>query len=156
MELYKVEYLVLFDVNKTQCKTVAALKNLLQADSDISIDGRKINHGKSIADIVIKLGKNDDKSHIYFNLTLKCKEEKDLEWFSTVLKSVRKSLALVTKSTYVVWDDLSLYYSNQAYPIVFNIENLMRQVITKFMLTNLGLGWTKERLPTDVQQSVNS
>ncbi|HDM8167333.1 TPA: hypothetical protein P0E18_005195 [Vibrio harveyi] len=32
----------------------------------------------------------------------------------------------------------------------------MRLLITKFMLTNVGLGWTKERVPTDVQQSINS
>ncbi|ELV8738233.1 hypothetical protein QNF08_004549, partial [Vibrio vulnificus] len=32
----------------------------------------------------------------------------------------------------------------------------MRLLITKFMLTKIGLGWTKERVPTDVQQSINS
>lgn len=153
--MFKVEYLVLFDANETQCKTVAALKNLLQADSDISIDRNKVTFERKAADLVVKLGKKDDKAHIYFNLTLKCNEESDLEWFSSLLRSIRRSLSLITKSTYVVWDDLSLYYSSQAYPLIFNIENLMRQVITKFMLTNIGLGWTKERLPTDVQQSVN-
>lgn len=154
--MYKVEYLVLFDTSKTQCKTVAALRNLLQADSDISIERSKVTFNKKVADLSIKLGKNDDKSHIYFNVILKCKDEGELEWFSSLLKSIRRSLALITKSTYVVWDDLSLYYSTQAYPLIFNIENLMRQVITKFMLTNIGLGWIKDRLPTDVQQSVNT
>tara|TARA_R110002096_G_scaffold159815_1_gene325767 strand:+ start:1207 stop:2403 length:1197 start_codon:yes stop_codon:yes gene_type:complete len=154
--LFKVEYLVLFDANKTQCKTVAALKNLLQADSDLSIERNKVTFAKKTADLVVKLGKKDDKAHIYFNVILKCKEESDLEWFSSLLRSIRRSLTLITKSTYVVWDDLSLYYSSQAYPLIFNIENLMRQVITKFMLTNIGLGWTKDRLPTDVQKSVNT
>lgn len=153
--MFKVEYLVLFDANKTQCKTVAALKNLLQADSDLSIERNKATFNKKSADLVVKLGKNDDKAHIYFNVILKCHEESELEWFSSLLRSIRGSLSLITKSTYVVWDDLSLFYSSQAYPLIFNIENLMRQVITKFMLTNIGLGWTKERLPTDVQQSVN-
>lgn len=153
--MFKVEYLVLFDTNKTQCRTVSALKNLLQADSNISIDRSKVTFEKKTADLSVKLGKKDDKEHIYFNLVLKCKEESDLEWFSALLKSIRRSLALITKSTYVVWDDLSLYYGSQAYPLIFNIENMMRQVITKFMLTNVGLGWTKDRLPTDVQQSVN-
>jgi DNA-directed RNA polymerase subunit F len=153
--LFKVEYLVLFDANKTQCKTVAALKNLLQVDSDLSIERNKVTFERKTADLVVKLGKKDDKAHIYFDVMLKCNEEDDLEWFSSLLRSIRRSLSLITKSTYVVWDDLSLYYSSQAYPLIFNIENLMRQVITKFMLTNIGLGWTKERLPTDVQQSVN-
>ncbi len=154
--MYKVEYLVLSDMKKTQCKTIPALKNLLQVDSDISIERNKITFKKHASDIKIKLGKNDDKSHIYFNVCLTCKSEGELDNFSMLLKSVRKSLSLVTKTTYVVWDDLSLYYSNQAYPKLFDIENLMRLLITKFMLTNLGLGWTKERVPTDVQQSINS
>lgn len=153
--MFKVEYLVLFDANKTQCKTVSALKNLLQADSDLSIERNKVTFERKTADLVVKLGKKDDKAHIYFNVILKCNKEDALEWFSSLLRSIRRSLSLITKSTYVVWDDLSLYYSSQAYPMIFNIENLMRQVITKFMLTNIGLGWTKDRLPTDVQESVN-
>ncbi|WP_072055708.1 HEPN domain-containing protein [Aliivibrio fischeri] len=153
--MFKVEYLVLFDSNKTQCKTVSALKNLLQADSNVSIDGSKVTFTQKVADLSIKLGKKEDKTHIYFNVVVKCKDESELEWFSSLLKSIRRSLALVTKSTYVVWDDLSLHYTSQAYPLISNIENMMRQLITKFMLTNVGLGWTKDRLPTDVQLSVN-
>ncbi|ELV8773446.1 TPA: hypothetical protein ACRZZH_005154 [Vibrio harveyi] len=153
--MFKVEYLVLFDSNKTQCKTVSALKNLLQADSSLSIERSKVTFAKKSADLSIKLGKKEDKTHIYFNVVVQCKDESELEWFSSLLKSIRRSLALVTKSTYVVWDDLSLHYTSQAYPLISNIENMMRQVITKFMLTNVGLGWTKDRLPTDVQQSVN-
>lgn len=152
--LYKVEYLVLFDTNKTQCKTVTALKNLLQTDSELSIERNKVAFEKKTADLAVKIGKKDHNSHVYFNVILKYKEN-DLEWFSSLLRSIRGSLSLITKSTYVIWDDLSLHYSSQAYPLIFNIENLMRQLITKFMLTNIGLGWTKDRLPTDVQQSVN-
>ncbi|MEZ8435021.1 hypothetical protein AB6D90_01840 [Vibrio splendidus] len=154
--MYKVEYLVLSDVKKTQCKTIPALKSLLQADSDVSIERSKITFKKHVSEIKIKFGKNDDKSHIYFNVCLTCRVEDELDDFSLLLKSVRKSLAFVAKTTYVVWDDLSLYYSNQAYPKLFEIENLMRLLITKFMLTKIGLGWTKERVPTDVQQSINS
>ncbi|EGQ7655181.1 hypothetical protein EM59_022860 [Vibrio parahaemolyticus] len=154
--MYQIEYLVLADVNKTQCKTISALKSLLQADSNVSIDRNQITYKKHTAEIKIKAGKNDDKSHLYFNIRLVCKLESELSEFSLMLKSIRKSLAFVAKTTYVVWDDLSLYYSNQAYPKLFEIENLMRLLITKFMLTKVGLGWTKERVPTDVQQSINS
>lgn len=154
--LYRVEYLVLSDAKKTQCKTIQALKSLIQADSDISIERNKISFKKHVSEIKIKFGKNEDKSHIYFNVCLTCKSENELDDFSWLLKSVRKSLAFVAKTTYVVWDDLGLYYSNQAYPKLYEIENLMRLLITKFMLTKVGLGWTKERVPTDVQQSINA
>ncbi|MGR5382322.1 HEPN domain-containing protein [Vibrio harveyi] len=154
--MYKVEYLVLSDAKKTQCKTTSALKSLLQADSDVEIERSKIKFKKHSFEIKIKFGKNEDKSSIYFNISVVCKNENELGVFASLLKSVRKSLAFVAKTTYVVWDDLSLYYAGQAYPKIFEIENLMRLLITKFMLTNVGLGWTKERVPTDVQQSINS
>lgn len=48
-----------------------------------------------------------------------------------------------------------MYYSQQAYPIIYEIENLMRQLITKFMLINAGLRWEKERTPEDVRKSIN-
>lgn len=154
--LYRVEYLVLSDVKKTQCKTIQALKSLIQADSDISIEKNKISFKKHASEIKINFGENEENSNIYFNVCLTCKSENELDDFSLLLKSVRKSLSFIDKATYVVWDDLSLYYSNQAYPKLFEIENLMRLLITKFMLTKVGLGWTKERVPTDVQQSINA
>ena len=154
--MYKVEYLVLLDADKTSCKTVTALENLLQTDSGLSVTNGKIKFQRKIADLIIKSGRKSDKKHIYFNVVLKCKLEDDIEWFSSLLRSIRKSLALITESTYVVFDDLSLYYCQKAYPLIFTIENTMRQLITKFMHINVGLGWINDRLPDDVQKSVNS
>ncbi|MEM8528280.1 MAG: hypothetical protein AAGG68_26790, partial [Bacteroidota bacterium] len=153
--MYKVEYLILLDNDKTRCKTVKALKSLLQADSDINIEKNKVTHKKYTTSISVKLGKKDDASHLFFNISLKCDSEEDIEKFSKLLKAIRSSFSLVTKTHYVIWDDLSLFYAQKAYPIIFDIENLMRLLITKFMLTNIGVGWTKDRVPTDVQQSVN-
>lgn len=153
--MYKVEYLILLDKNKTRCKTVKAFKNLLQADSDIVIEKDKVTFKKYSTSISIKLGKKDDASHLFFNISLKCNSENDIDRFSSLLKGIRSSFTLVTKTHYIIWDDLSLLYAQKAYPIIFNIENLMRLLITKFMLTNIGVGWTKDRVPTDVQQSIN-
>lgn len=153
--MYKVEYLILLDSEKSKCKTVKAIKNLLQADSDIEIEKNKITHNGYSTTISIKLGKKDSAQHLFFNISLTCNKEEYLELFSKLLKSIRSALSLISKTHYVIWDDLSLYYAQKAYPLIFDIENLMRQLITKFMLTNIGVGWEKDRVPTDVQQSIN-
>ena len=58
------------------------------------------------------------------------------------------------KSPVILRDDISLYYSQKAYPIIFMTENLMRQLLTKFMLINAGFNWKKERTLDDVLKSV--
>jgi len=154
--MYKVEYLILLDSKKSKCKTVKAITNLLQADSDIEIVNNEIFFKEYSTDILIKLGKKDSAQHLFFNISLICKTESDIELFSKLLKAIRTALNLISKTHYVIWDDLSLFYAQKAYPLIFNVENLMRLLITKFMLTNIGIGWEKDRVPTDVQQSINT
>jgi hypothetical protein len=154
--MYKVEYLVLLDKAKSTCNTANALRNLLQSNSNISINKSKIKHDDYETSFSIKLGKNKDSSHIFFNISVECDQEDDIEKFSILLKAIRSSISLITSNQYVIGDDLSQYYAEKGYPIIFKIENLMRKLIAKFMLTTIGIGWTKERIPTDVQQSKNS
>ena len=153
--MYKVEYLILFDSQKSKCNTVSALKNLLKSDSTITIEGQNIVQNRFKAKLEIKKGTNKENSHSFFNIVLQCTVESEVESFSSVLRSVRTALNMISETVYVIWDDISLYYSQKAYPILFDIENVMRMLITKFMLTNVGLGWTKDRVPTDVERSVN-
>ncbi len=153
--MFKVEYLILLDNEKTSCKTIKALKNFIQSDSNIEIDKDIITYKDFKASIQIKTGKPSDSTHLFFNITLSCASESEIEKFSSLLKAIRSLLSLLTKTYYILWDDLSLFYSQKSYPIIFDIENLMRKLITKFMLLNIGVGWTKDRIPTEVQQSVN-
>lgn len=154
--MYKVEYLILLDNAKTKCRTVHSLKKLLESDAEIEIDKNKISYHNYTCALNIQLGTNANKAHLFFDITLRCEQENDIEKFSELLKAVRTVLSLITTTQYVIWDDLSLFYASKAYPLIFDIENLMRQLITKFMLTNIGVGWTSERVPTDVMQSINA
>ena len=146
--------LILFDKSKTKCKTASSIKNLLQSDSEISISGNKIKFNKNEYTISIRTGQNEDKAHTFFVLTVKCNSESLLDDYSSLMRSIKGSLYLVSKDVYMTWDDVSIYYSSQAYPILYRIENSMRLLITKFMLTNIGLGWTKDRVPVEVKESI--
>ena len=54
-----------------------------------------------------------------------------------------------------LYDGISQYYAEKAYPEIYEIENLMRKLITKFMLVNVGADWISDKVPDDVKNSIN-
>ncbi|WP_367390657.1 DUF5655 domain-containing protein [Lewinella sp. LCG006] len=153
--MYKVEYLII--VEDINCKTVKALKNLIQSDSDFVINrdqivfnGFQFNYG------VAKGNVSTGKKPVYFHLRLWIESESEMPLFTAALKRLRKVLSMVNRIQYTIWDDISRYYSEQAYGRINSIENLMRKLLTKFMLVNLGMGWDSDRIPVDVEKSINS
>ncbi|HHQ6001849.1 TPA: hypothetical protein ACSRWF_003746, partial [Morganella morganii] len=77
-----------------------------------------------------------------------------LSEFSDLCRSIKKLLHMNSKnSVQTLWDDISFHYASRSYPMIYEIENLMRKLITKFMLTNVGLGWTKETVPEELKKS---
>lgn len=51
----------------------------------------------------------------------------------------------------VLWDDPGIFYSELAFPKIIQIENLMRKLITKFMLVSVGMDFF-DRIPKDINQ----
>ncbi|HYX36241.1 MAG TPA: hypothetical protein VE954_24320 [Oligoflexus sp.] len=49
-------------------------------------------------------------------------------------------------------DDVSRYFAIKSYPMIHDIENLMRHLIANFMLITIGREWTKDTLPPDVEK----
>uniref|UniRef100_UPI001C95080F HEPN domain-containing protein n=1 Tax=Yersinia massiliensis TaxID=419257 RepID=UPI001C95080F len=55
----------------------------------------------------------------------------------------------------VLWDDLSSYYSSKTYPLLNEIENLMRKLLTKLLIIKVGINWEKDNVPQDIKQSMS-
>jgi hypothetical protein len=90
-------------------------------------------------------------------MKLECNVVERIDEFNELLKAVRSLLHKVSdKKPQVLWDDVSFNYSQKVYPLIHQIENLMRKLITKFMLTRVGLGWTKEAMPEDLRRVVRT
>ncbi len=49
----------------------------------------------------------------------------------------------------VLWDDVGIYYAKLAYLRIIEIENLMRKLITKFMLVSVGMDFFNN-IPKDI------
>lgn len=165
--MYKVEYLILVNDSKSSCTTVGALLHLLQSDADIKIDkiGSQVTYKSNSFSLSVVQGiaeiSDDDKTknNNYFHITIVCSKTGELQAFSSLLRSIRKVVApllLAPAALQVIWDDVSIHYGTKAYPHISRTENLMRKLITKFMHINLGVAWAENRIPDDVQKSINA
>lgn len=153
----KVEYLIIIDSGNSFCRDNKAFDSLLQSNADIVIHGASFKHKELEVEYEIQGGETEADKNRFFHIKLVCQDDARIEEFQDLLKATRKLLHMASdKKPQVLWDDVSFYYSELAYPRIHEIENLMRKLITKFMLTNVGLGWTKEAIPEDLKKSSKS
>jgi len=87
-------------------------------------------------------------------LKFACSQEDKINEFDELLKAVRTAAYKTDGQVKTLWDDISFHYSNESYPLVYEIENLMRRLIFQFLLTNVGEDWEKDALPKDLKDGV--
>jgi len=154
IEMYKIEFLVI--VSNRNTNSLQSLKNLLLSDDDI----QKINNSNiTVKDFQFKYHIetgtiNVDQNPTYFILHFECEEEENIPRFVQSIRIIRSVLSIINPTIYKLWDDIAQYYSEKAYSKIYRLENLMRKLLTKFMYINLGINWTKERMPEEVKESV--
>ncbi|WLP65379.1 HEPN domain-containing protein [Bacillus thuringiensis] len=160
-EELRVEYLVIVDTSNSFCASEKAFNNLLRTNSDITLQNGNLKYKNLEVEYKVqtkKLETQEERAENkrFFHVHLKCNEISKVNDFEGLLRVVKGLLYKVSDIQQTLWDDVSFYYSRRAYPLMHEIENLMRKLITKFMLTNVGLGWTKDSIPEEVKNSVRS
>src|SRR5688572_26687548 len=153
--MLSVEYLVFNDKKSIKSVDSESFNHLLQSDPEIKIVGERLEYLGKFFFYKIDSGKVFNTDNFYFHLKFECNDIKQIEDFSKTLKAVKSLLHLANKTPQTLYDGISLYYSELAYPKIYEIENLMRKLITKFMMINVGIDWTKDRVPEDVKKSIN-
>ncbi|MCU5635370.1 hypothetical protein BK739_07205 [Bacillus thuringiensis serovar pirenaica] len=150
----RVEYLIIVDTKNSFCSNEEAFNNLLKSNSDISIEGEKLRYNQVEVNYKVHTNRLENGNQRYFHIEFRFDDLSMIEDFEDTLRAVRDLLHKTNNKPQILWDDISFYYSNKAYPLIYEVENLMRKLITKFMLTNVGLGWAKENVPEEVKKSV--
>lgn len=155
MESLKVEYLAIINSKDGFCNSISSFNNLIQSYGSIEVKSKGLVFDKVKFDYDVQQGEIQNNNHMFFHMRLGCQNKDDVAIFMILLKSIRTILAKAAeKPVEVLWDDVSSSLSSSAYPVIHEIENMMRKLITKFMLTKVGLGWTKEAVPKEVLESV--
>lgn len=156
----KTEYLISVNTKENVCADKKSFENLLMTNRDIKVENNKITHRG------IEYGyKNQANNipntdivyyHITFEIITEAITEEMIGKYEILLRDIRIILMKITSEIEILWDDLSFYYSQNAYPLIYEIENLMRKLLTKFMLINIGTKWEKENIPSKISKSKNS
>lgn len=162
----KLEYLIHVNSEDPFCKTKKAFIDFLKVDSQISISGGQITYrrgsqGKPIvsARFRVETGTVQSKDERFFLLALELTDENLVDEFAELGNRVKEITGRINPNTTVVntlWDDIGRYYATLAYPLINEIENLMRKLISKFMLVNVGMNWSKESIHNDLFSKIEN
>lgn len=151
----KVEYIIILDTKTNFCKTVDSFKCFLQSDSNIKISNSEIDFKGRQFCYNLQEGNIKGNLHYYnisidFDYTVDQGFDSGLKSFEELLRVIKILMGKAEAKVEVVWDDVGLYYAEKAYTRIFKVENLMRKLITKFMLINVSANWEKENVPSKI------
>ncbi|SDC63275.1 hypothetical protein SAMN05216185_103447 [Pseudomonas guariconensis] len=154
MKAYRTEYLAIIETKEDFCSTVEAFNSLLQAYGSIQTLPDKVKYLDSTFDYSVQKGGVSDSGQVYFHVKFTSKKE-NLSDYKKFLRLVRTILQKVSvKNPEVIWDDISSELCAKAYPVIHELENLMRKLITKFMIISIGASWVSSAVPKEVSDSV--
>lgn len=156
------EYLVIVDKEVSEafyhlCDNIDGFNKLLASDTNISIKSNLITYKNSLsAAYHVKTSKVSGKQQRFFYVKVVFDgNEKDMDEYVKLLRSVRGIIHRSGGQPETLWDDVSLYYSQKSYPLIHRVENLMRKLITYFMLTNIGKEWVTQTSPGVVMDAID-
>ncbi|MEL7357892.1 MAG: hypothetical protein AAFN40_15140 [Cyanobacteria bacterium J06560_6] len=165
MKSLKVEYLVVIKKKGAFCDKVETFLNFLKSDSRISVQKTRktlsyVGKDKETIKVNYEIQKGEVEDQRFFHIKFLYELTDDdpdtqIELYRQLLKTVKTNIHRLNVEFHVIWDDMSLRYAQLAYPLIYDIENLMRKLIIKFMVATLGIGWVDETLPDEVKSIVN-
>ncbi len=158
----KIEYLLIKTRNDF-CQTIEQFKNLLSSNSRISFSNNTLLFKETVFNIIItsrtieKDNKNKPEIIFYFQISY----EKANNTIAGILGDFDDLLRRINSQCgeqfiiNTIWDDVSMYYTNELYPKIIEIENLLRKIIYKLMINTNGSGWFRSYVPLEVKESIN-
>lgn len=155
----KIEY-ILIKKSDDFYSSVEQFKNLLMTNSRISVEEESIivsdnRYSYNLSTQEVKWGKRKDR---IFNFTVSTdnnaeRDAANIEIFDRLLRRIiNESGDQFIINT--IWDDASIYYANRLYPKITGIENLLRKIIYKFMVSIAGGSWFDDTVPDDVKKKI--
>ncbi|WP_368250764.1 hypothetical protein [Intestinibacter bartlettii] len=154
----KTEYIISINGEENICNNKSSFNNLLMISKDIKVKDNKIEYKNKEFNYENKSYSND-KDFIYFHIIIDApideSNELELGLYEELLRNINKSIHKITNDIQVIWDDISFHYCKLAYPLIYEVENSMRKLLTKFMIINVGSNWEKDNTPNSLSNQNN-
>jgi hypothetical protein len=153
----KLEYLIPIDSKKSNLSTVETFKHNLQVIDEIKIHKNFMVFKNTIQfPFNISKGEISSTKHIFFELKIEIDEANDLKEVHEFIRKLKSILFNISPNMQILYDGVSKFYSVKAYPLIYEVENLMRKLITKFMIANVGVDWIKNEVPDDLKNGIRT
>ncbi|WNC88877.1 HEPN domain-containing protein [Paraburkholderia sp. FT54] len=156
----KVEIVSVHDSAMPLCANAAILVKALIADPAFTLKGGRLTHAGTFNCEYSSIDwfKIEDKLGILHSFRFVSEgdiDQNNCDAFSSMLRAFRTNLrTLEAARIETLWDDVSFRYCRLAYPVILNTENLMRRLITQFMLKTLGAKWIEVSAPKEVREQL--
>lgn len=157
----KTEYLIPIDTELGIATTCNSFNNLLMSNNNIKIVDNYIMYKDSKFGYSLQANPISETNIVCYHVVIE-NTLSNSEFNNEITKSYQELLRIIkniftkyTKDFEILWDDISYLCSQKAYPLIYEIENLMRKLLTKFMLINVGSKWEKENIPSKIVKSKN-
>ena len=160
-----IEYVIVIRNTGSYCETSDDFCKLLELDKNISIEKNKIKSTISdrelniIVDFSLKSGTIISKKQRYFNLKLILFNSESIDALSKLARKIRLIAEKIDPNNVeinTIRDDIGSFYAVLAYPLIHEVENTMRSLISKFMIINVGVSWVNEAIHIDLKQKSKS
>lgn len=157
-----IEYLIIQKNDKDYCNNAESFKSILNIEKSIQIKkdslifttnkGEKHEFYFNVKSDIIK-----GKDERYFEVLIKANDKITNEVFANVSRKIREIVSKRLDKTVKIntlWDDIGRDYAIEAYPLINEVENLMRKFMAKFFLIDIGMDWFKVAIHEDIQNKV--
>ncbi|OMC76795.1 hypothetical protein BK125_17225 [Paenibacillus odorifer] len=159
--MYNVEYLIITKQEGSFCDSTTTFMKLLEVDSSISINDDTITYQNKTtstsATFKLKTGEISEKKERYFHLEVASISTEDLDGFSNFNTKIKEILLRISPNDTKVntlWNDIGREYAIKAYPLINETENLMRKLISQFMLINVGMDWSEQEIHEEIKDKI--
>lgn len=88
-------------------------------------------------------------TQIYYEVSITSAKRDELTQIFNRLKDISLKISKEIKLD-ILWDDVGSYYASKSYPLINNIENLLRKLIAKFMLVKFGINWFSNQVHEEI------
>ncbi|QMR55613.1 HEPN domain-containing protein [Klebsiella michiganensis] len=124
-------------------------------DSDIKKDGERFSYDSLDFDVEISTISSLDDENNYYDFTINYSGRVS-DKAANKLTALHRKIIAILKSNFssapkILWSDLDSYYSTKAYPLIKDVENLMRKVLTKLLIVKVGYSWEKSSVSPDLK-----
>ena len=158
MKEFKVEQLIVLKKDGGFCNNIKSFTQLLQSNSDITIISKKLKYKKEL-EVSYNLICDDieGKDQRFFQISLIMSSgEESLDLFIELQREIKSLISKAGGVPETLVDDVSTYYANKAYPYIHRVENLLRKLITNFMIRKIGSSYVQEASPNEFKVAIDN